>query len=109
MARRILALAFGGGIHADTKKPESKKPEAKKAATHPGLEQLKKLAGTWVEIGKDGKPTDKVVSVVKVISAGSVVHETLFPGSPMEMIRSTASTRATRSWSTTAPWATSRA
>lgn len=57
-----------------------------KAAAHPGLEKLKKLAGTWVEADKDGKPTDKVVSVVKVTAAGSAVHETLFPGQPMEMV-----------------------
>ena len=59
---------------------------AKAAPAHPGLEKLKKLAGTWVEADKDGKPTDKVVSVVKVTAAGSVVHETLFPGQPMEMV-----------------------
>jgi hypothetical protein len=56
------------------------------APAHPGLERLKKMAGTWVEAGKDGKPTDKVVSVVKVTANGSVVHETFFPGQPMEMI-----------------------
>ena len=55
-------------------------------APHPGLERLKKLAGTWVEADKDGKPTDKVVSVYKVTAAGSAVHETLFPGQPHEMI-----------------------
>ena len=47
---------------------------------------MKKLAGTWVEADKDGKPTDKVVSVIKVTAGGSVVHETLFPGQPHEMI-----------------------
>jgi hypothetical protein len=74
----LLALAAGsqGGD----------KPDGKAPATHPGLERLKKLAGTWVEADKDGKPTDKVVSVVKVTAAGSAVHETLFPGSPMEMV-----------------------
>jgi hypothetical protein len=56
------------------------------AAKNPGLERLKKLAGTWVEADKDGKPTDKVVSIVKVTAAGSAVHETLFPGQPMEMV-----------------------
>jgi hypothetical protein len=54
--------------------------------THPGFEKLKKLAGTWVEADKDGKPTDKVVSVIKVTSGGSAVQETLFPGQPMEMM-----------------------
>jgi len=51
-----------------------------------GLERLKKLTGTWVAADKDGKPTDKVISVVKVTAGGSAVVETLFPGSPMEMV-----------------------
>src|SRR5438105_8923028 len=59
---------------------------AKTAPTHPGLERMKKLAGTWVEADKDGKPTDKVVSEVKVTAGGSAVLETFFPGQPMEMI-----------------------
>lgn len=58
----------------------------KAAVAHPGLERLKAMAGTWVEAGKDGKPTDKVVSVIKVTAGGSAVYETSFPGSPMEMI-----------------------
>src|SRR5262249_53427970 len=57
-----------------------------RAASHPTLEKLKKLAGTWVEADKDGKPTDKVVSVVKVTAGGSAVVETLFPGQAHEMV-----------------------
>jgi hypothetical protein len=59
---------------------------AKAPSSHPGLERIKKLAGTWVEADKDGKPTDKVVSVVRVTAGGSAVYETLFPGQPMEMV-----------------------
>jgi hypothetical protein len=62
------------------------KPSSNAAATHPGLERLKKLAGTWVQADNDGKPTDQVVSVIKVTAAGSAVHETLFPGQPHEMV-----------------------
>ena len=61
------------------------KPEAK-AATHPAFERMKKMAGTWVMADKDGKPSDQVVSVVKVTAAGSAVHETLFPGQAHEMV-----------------------
>jgi hypothetical protein len=50
------------------------------------FEALKTLVGDWVEVGKDGKPTDKVVSSIRVTSAGSVVQETLFPGSDHEMV-----------------------
>jgi hypothetical protein len=56
------------------------------ASTNSGLEKMKALAGTWVAADKDGKPTDQVVSVIKVTSGGSAIHETLFPGQPQEMI-----------------------
>jgi hypothetical protein len=64
------------------------KPGAKLPAppTNPGLEKMKKLAGTWLAADKDGKPTDQVVSVIKVTAGGSAVHETLFPGQPHEMV-----------------------
>ena len=57
-----------------------------KAGSQPALERMKKLAGTWVAVGEDGKPTEQVVSVIKVTAAGSAVHETLFPGQPHEMV-----------------------
>ncbi len=50
------------------------------------LEALKQLAGDWVALGKDGKPTDKVVSSIRVTSGGHTVQETLFPGTPHEMV-----------------------
>jgi hypothetical protein len=86
MAQRFLVgglvlLALTAGARS-----EDKTVKAPAAAPHPGLERLKKLAGTWVEADKDGKPTDKVVSVIKVTAAGSAVHETLFPGQPHEMV-----------------------
>jgi hypothetical protein len=50
------------------------------------FEALKKLAGEWVEVGKDGKPGDKVISSIRVTSGGSAIEETLFPGSEKEMV-----------------------
>lgn len=50
------------------------------------FETLKKLAGEWVEIAKDGKPGDKIASSIRVTAGGSAVHETLFPGTPHEMV-----------------------
>ncbi|HSQ55343.1 MAG TPA: hypothetical protein VLM40_06325 [Gemmata sp.] len=84
MLRRVLVcalmtIAFSTASRADD-------PPGKAAPTHPAFEKLKKLAGTWVEADKDGKPTDKVVSVVKVTSGGSAIQETLFPDQPMEMM-----------------------
>ena len=64
------------------------KPGAKltQPPTNAGLEKMKKLVGTWLVADKDGKPTDQVMSIIKVTAGGSVVHETLFPGQPQEMV-----------------------
>ena len=63
-------------------------PDAKLPAppTNAGLEKMKKLAGTWLVADKDGKATDQVASIIKVTAGGSAVHETLYPGQPMEMV-----------------------
>ena len=74
-----MLLALAGWSRADDK-------PAKAPAPHAGLERMKKLAGTWVEADKDGKPTDQVASVIKVTAGGSAVVETLFPGQPQEMV-----------------------
>src|SRR5271166_1720624 len=73
-----LSLASFGGD-----KPGAKLPAP---PTNAGLEKMKKLAGTWLVADKDGKATDQVASVIKVTAGGSVVHETLFPGQPHEMV-----------------------
>jgi len=77
-----MLMALGAAAYGDDKNAPAKAP----AATHPGFERLKKMAGTWVEADKDGNPTDKVVSIVKVTAGGSAVQETIFPGQPMEML-----------------------
>ena len=59
----LMLIAFGADVRGDDKEQAAQ-------ATHAGLERMKKLAGTWVEADKDGKPTDKVVSVVKVTAGG---------------------------------------
>lgn len=50
------------------------------------LDRIKALAGTWetADGDKDGKPDQTVV--YRVTGAGSAVEETLFPGSPKEMV-----------------------
>src|SRR5579864_6808394 len=57
-----------------------------KASSNAGLDKMKKLVGTWVSADKDGKPSDEVVSVIKLTAGGSAIHETLFPGQPHEMV-----------------------
>ena len=87
MARQFLAcglllFALCSVIYSDDKTSGKLPPPP----TNPALEKMKKLAGTWVAADKDGKPTDQVVSVIKVTAGGSAIHETLFPGQPHEMI-----------------------
>ncbi len=77
----LLLIALQAVTYGDEK--ADKLPPA---PTNAGLEKMKKLVGTWVAADKDGKPTDQVVSVIKLTSGGSAVHETIFPGQPMEMI-----------------------
>ncbi|MFO0965805.1 MAG: hypothetical protein U0793_09515 [Gemmataceae bacterium] len=74
----ILALASHAG-----EKPAVKLPTP---PTNAAFDKLKKLAGTWLAAGDDGKATDQVVSIIKVTAGGSAVHETLFPGQPHEMV-----------------------
>src|SRR5262245_44258594 len=77
----LMLLALGAWAQGD-----DKPAPAKAAPTHPQFERMKSLVGTWVEADKDGKPTDRVVSVVKLTAGGSALQETLFPGQPMEML-----------------------
>lgn len=76
----LMLFAFAAVVGGDDK------PAQAPVKSNAAFEKMKKLAGTWVEADKDGKPTDKVVSVIKVTASGSAVHETNFPGSEMEMM-----------------------
>jgi hypothetical protein len=73
-----VSLASFGGDNPGAKLPTP--------PSNAGLEKMKKLAGTWLTADKDGKPTDQVASIIKVTAGGSVVHETIFPGQPQEMV-----------------------
>lgn len=59
---------------------------AEKSTSNANLEKMKKLVGTWVAADENNKPTDQVVSVIKLTAGGSAIHETLFPGTDMEMV-----------------------
>jgi hypothetical protein len=75
----LLLIAVGTSFGED-------KGDAKKAPANPNLAKMKKLAGTWVAADENGKPTDQVVSIIKLTAGGSAIHETLFPGQDMEMV-----------------------
>lgn len=88
-ALSILALfAILATARAQTPGPEAggKGHEAPKPAAPSRLDVMKKLAGDWVQVGPDGKTSDQVVATYRVTAAGSAVEETLFAGSPHEMV-----------------------
>lgn len=78
----LLVAAFAA--NADDKL--NHKDHVASNSNNAGLQIMKSLAGTWVTADQDGKPTDEVVSVIKVTSGESAVHETIFPGEDMEMV-----------------------
>jgi hypothetical protein len=81
----VLVLALSLASYGDTKTSDVK-PAPKAPATNAHFEKMKKLVGTWMQVDADGKTTDQVASIVKLTAGGSAIHETLFPGGPMEMI-----------------------
>jgi hypothetical protein len=50
------------------------------------FEALKALAGDWVELSADGKPTNKLLSSIRLTSGGTALQETIFPGTDHEMV-----------------------
>jgi hypothetical protein len=50
------------------------------------FERLKSLAGTWEGQAGHAQPGEPATVTYRVASGGSVVEETLFPGTPHEMI-----------------------
>ncbi len=89
MARRFVAcglLILMLIVSAASRGGEKSGPKLPTPPTNAALEKLKRLAGTWLLADKDGKPTDQIASIIKVTAGGSVVHETLFPGQPHEMV-----------------------
>jgi hypothetical protein len=77
-----FAAVIGLGIIA-TVRSEDKTTKPSSALA---FDNMKKLVGDWVAVKDDGTPDDTVVSSYKLIAAKSVLHETLFPGKPHEMV-----------------------
>ncbi len=63
----------------------SQNEQSSREVKHSQFEMLKSLAGSWVELDENGQPTTKR-SVFRLTAADSAVMETLFPGTPHEMI-----------------------
>jgi hypothetical protein len=79
-----LAGAAVLGLALTALTPAEEKKAASPAAA--AFDALKKLAGNWCQADKDGQPTGPVLTTFKLTAAGSVLHETLFPGTAHEMV-----------------------
>jgi hypothetical protein len=82
----LAMLATAGVLHARPTQEDKAKEAAAKPVPPSRLDAIKKLSGEWVEVGEDGKPTDKVVATYRTTAGGTVVEETLFGGTPHEMV-----------------------
>lgn len=81
MALAMVAALVAGGC-ASTKSPPA--GEHGKGSRATLLDGLKPLAGTWMMAGENGE--QQVGVEYRVIADGSVVLETVFPGSRHEMV-----------------------
>jgi hypothetical protein len=61
-------------------------PPATSAVDSAEFARLKSLAGTWLLLDDTGKPTTNVGSVFEVVAMGNSIRETMFPGTPEEMV-----------------------
>jgi hypothetical protein len=82
----ICGLAAGLAVSAFGDEKHEHKAPARKVIKNVGFEKMKSLVGTWVVADSGGNPTEQVQSVIKLTGGGSAVHETIFPGTEMEMI-----------------------
>src|SRR5262245_33574107 len=80
----LLLAVIASPLTAEDAKKDAKAPAFPPPPKHAGLDKLKKLVGEWHGVGFDGK--EQLVSVYKVTAGGSAVIETIFPGTPMEMV-----------------------
>lgn len=85
IAGLLAAFLIGFGA-ARSETAEAPTASAARVAESPSLDLIKKLAGDWVMLGEGDKPTDTVASSFRVTAAGTAVVETLFPGTPSEMV-----------------------
>jgi len=79
----LIALAAAAFVSSS---PAAQRTKTKAPPDRAAFEKLKSLTGEWNgQFGEEGKKQEATV-LYKTISNGSVVMETLFPGTPHEMV-----------------------
>jgi hypothetical protein len=79
-------LTSAGFLFANESPEKMAIEKAKQPRPPSKLDLVKKLAGNWVEVGEDGKPTGHVVTTYRITANGSAVEEKLFEGTDHEMV-----------------------
>lgn len=82
--RWMFAAVIGIGVIGTVQSDD--KHAAPKPSTSTSFEAMKKLVGEWIVDDPDAKGDRPVVTRFKLIANGSVLHETLFPGTNHEMV-----------------------
>src|SRR5690242_6473548 len=82
----VLGFLSVPGARATGPESGAKEHEAPRPAPPSRLDVMKRLAGDWIQVGPDGKASDQVVATYRVTAGGSAVEETLFAGTPHEMV-----------------------
>lgn len=83
-----MALAQSQNEHADHEEHAGNDHVMPEPVAHPLFDKFKTLAGTWegtMEMGEGGEAMP-AKSVYHVTAGGSALIETIFPGTPMEMV-----------------------
>lgn len=65
---------------------QDEKPAERQPASHPQLERMRQLAGEWIEAEPEEGKQAQLISVFRVVGAGSAVAETMFPDTSHEMV-----------------------
>jgi hypothetical protein len=92
MSKRVVMSVFTislvGSVFAWGRDDKNMKMPAQKAGSHE-FQQIKQLVGTWTGMmthpGRN-EPAEVVSTQFKITAAGSVIEETLMPGTPHEMV-----------------------
>lgn len=83
LAAWLFMMAVAPLAHADDKQAPTPPPDNSSAE----LNRIKGLAGKWSSTtSMFGKQNEKVFTEYKVTAGGSAVLETIFPGTPQEMV-----------------------
>ena len=84
--KKLVTMAVGCGLLAGAALFAGPNMDFKPYEGSAQFQKLKKLSGKWEGTSKMGKEDQKVTVEYHITSGGSALVETLFPGTPQEMV-----------------------